>query len=299
MSKGRYYCQYCDTRPGGYMRPWGLRKHIEKIHGDRYEEMVVRWEDENRINAFIKNAFIKTAYNTQTAAAAAANTQTGAAAPAHTPHVEKPAETDGGCLQAALGQSAADPSSAAEAGPGMAPGGETNLGVERDREAQEAAAEAAPAVTSLKPNPGELDLAVDMLEIMGTQEAMREALNQAIDQLNVHSQSLSEIMGGKPGTAVTVPPVAPIWNLDEVPQWLRDPLVKFMGDIGAAARSLAGGESSENDSYIRSIAVEMEKREKQYREARAKLIVDTIYSDEELYSKPKDSPKPEDVKKLG
>jgi len=190
----------------------------------------------------------------------------------------------------------------------MAPGGETNLGVERDREAQEAAAEAAPAATPLKPNPGEFDLAgrllpqeqlaVDVAAILETQELMREALNQAIEQLNVHSQSLSEIMGGKPGTAVTVPPVAPAWNFDEIPQWLRDPLVKFMGDIGAAARSLAGGAPADDD-YGKLIGDELKRREKERMASRAKLIVDTIYSDEELYSKPKDSPKPEDVKKLG
>ncbi|HUW46891.1 MAG TPA: hypothetical protein VMW50_14025 [Dehalococcoidia bacterium] len=273
MSKGRYYCPYCDTRPGGYVHPWGLRKHIEKIHGDRYEELVVRWEDENRINAFIKNAFIKTAYDTPRGEPAPEyNTSTGK-------EYLVPEE---------------------DAGPGMAPQEETAGGVEWDREAQEAAAEAAPAVTPLKPNPGEFDLAVDMLEIMGTQEAMREALNQAIEQLNVHSQSLSEIMGGTPEKTQLAPVTATGWSFDwkSIPKEWNDPIWKFMGDVGAALRTLAGGAPADDD-YGKLIGDELKRREKERMASRAKLIVDTIYGDEELYSKPKDSPKPEDVKKVG
>ena len=269
----RYYCPYCDVRPDGYAYPRGARHHMELKHPVEYAELMVRWGDENRINAFIKNAFIRTAYD-------APRGERGLHLEVQLP----PAETSvaGKTVEASLGV----------AGPGMAPGGETNLGVEKETASSEA------VFTPLKPNPGELDLAVDMLEIMGTQEAMREALNQAIEQLNVHSQSLSEIMGGKPGTAVTVPSVAPVWNLDEIPGWLRDPLVKFMGDIGAAARSLAGGAPADDD-YGKMIGDELKRREKERMASRAKLIVDTIYSDEELYSKPKDPPKPEDVKKLG
>jgi len=220
---------------------------MESRHPVKYAELVVRWGDENRINRFIKTAY-------------------------DAPRGE-PAETSvaGKTVEASLG----------EAGPGMAPGGETNLGVE----------------TPLKPTPGELDLAVDVAAILETQELMREALNAAIEQLNVHSQSLSEIMGGTPAET-PLAPVVPAWNFDEIPQWVRDPLVKFMGDIGAAARSLAGGAPADDD-YGKLIGDELKRREKERMASRAKLIVDTIYGDEELYSKPKDSPKPEDVTKLG
>lgn len=35
------------------------------------------------------------------------------------------------------------------------------------------------------------------------------------------------------------------WSFDEFPEWLKEPAIKFLGDIGAAARSLAGGAPSE------------------------------------------------------
>ena len=261
----RYYCPHCDARPGGYARPWSARKHIGMMHPVKYAELVDRWGDKNRINRFIKTAY-------------------------DTPRGE-PAD-DGG-LELVGSKSRETPNSD-EAGPGMAPGGETNLGVE----------------TPLKPNPGELDLAgrllpqeqltVDVAAILETQELMREALNQAIGQLNVHSQSLSEIMGGTPAKTQIAPVAATGWSFDwkSIPKEWNDPIWKFMGDIGAALRTIAGGAPADDD-YGKMIGDELKRREKERMASRAKLIVDTIYGDEELYSKPKDSPKPEDVKKLG
>ena len=273
----RYYCPYCDTKPDGYAYPRGARHHMELKHPVKYAELMAIWGDENRINTFIKNAFIKTAYDMQTAAAAAAHTQTAPAGAAHTPPVEK----------SASGAERIEPDGAdfeAEAGPGMAPGGETNLGVE----------------TPLKPNPGDFDLVTDVAAILETQELMREALNQAIEQLNVHSQSLSEIMGGTPAKTQLAPVAATGWSFDwkSIPKEWNDPIWKFMGDVGAALRTLAGGAPADDD-YGKLIGNELKRREKERMASRTKMIVDTIYGDEELYSKPKDPPKPEDVKKIG
>ena len=256
----RYYCPHCDARPRGYAQPRGARRHVKQKHPVKYAELMAIWGDENRINRFIK-----TAYD-------APRGERGLHLEVQLP----PAETSvaGKTVEASLG----------EAGPGMAPGGETNLGVE----------------TPLKPNPGDFDLVTDVATILETQELMREALNQAIEQLNVHSQSLSEIMGGTPAKTQLAPVAATGWSFDwkSIPKEWNDPIWKFMGDVGAALRTLAGGAPADDD-YGKLIGDELKRREKERMASRAKLIVDTIYSDEELYSRPKPSPEAEDVTKLG
>ena len=277
----RYYCPCCDTKPDGYAYPRGARHHMELKHPMKYAELMAIWGDENRINRFIKTAY-------------------------DAPRGERRHDDD-----VVLSPAPESESLEEAAGPGMAPGGETNLGVEKETvETAPLGRSSQAALTPLKPNPGEFDLSgrllpqeqlvVDVAAILETQELMREALNQAIEQLNVHSQSLSEIMGGTPAKTQIAPVAATGWSFDwkSIPKEWNDPIWKFMGDVGAALRTLAGGAPADDD-YGKLIGNELKRREKERMASRTKMIVDTIYGDEELYSKPKDPPKPEDVKKIG
>lgn len=91
------------------------------------------------------------------------------------------------------------------------------------------------------------------------------------------------------------------WNFDEFPEWLKQPAVKFLGDIGAAARALAGDQSaSESEQVVRGAVKLMEEKAQDRIARRAAQIADAMEDpDTELYARKKPPVKqPGDVKKL-